>query len=70
MIYLDFSATTKPNEEVLSSFLKASNDYFGNPNSLHKLGTESNRLIQACTNQIAELLSVKPSEIIYSYNFF
>ena len=66
MIYLDYSATTKPSEEVLSSFYKASINYFGNANSLHKLGTESNRLIEASTMQIAELLKIKPSEIIYT----
>ena len=66
MIYLDYSATTKPSEELLSSFYKASSDYFANPNSLHKLGTEANRLILASTNQIAELLNIKPNEIIYT----
>ena len=66
MIYLDYSATTKPSEEVLSSFYKASNMYFANPNSLHKLGTEASRLIDASTKQIAEILNIKPSEIIYT----
>ena len=66
MIYLDYSATTKPREEVLSSFYKASIEYYANPNSLHRLGTEANRLIQASTNQIAEILNIKPSEIIYT----
>lgn len=66
MIYLDYSATTKPSEDVLSSFYKASNSYFANPNSLHKLGTEANRLIDVSTKQIAELLKIKPNEIIYT----
>lgn len=66
MIYLDYSATTKPNEDVLSSFFKASQDYFSNANSLHKLGIYSNRLINSSTEQIANLLNVKPSEIIYT----
>lgn len=66
MIYLDYSATTKPSEEVLSSFSKASSDFFANPNSLHKLGTEANRLIMASTSQIANLLHVKDNEIIYT----
>ena len=66
MIYLDYSATTKPNEEVLSSFYKASVDYFANPNSLHKLGTEANKLIKASSEQIANLLGVNPSEVIYT----
>ena len=66
MIYLDYSATTKPSEEVLSSFYKASISYFANSNSLHKLGTEANELIKASTLQIANLLNIKPSEIIYT----
>ena len=66
MIYLDYSATTKPSEEVLSSFYKASISYFANPNSLHKLGTEANELIKASTLQIANLLNIKTSEIIYT----
>ena len=66
MVYLDYSATTPVDKRVLESFEKTSVDYFANPNSLHRLGTESNRLIEASTNQIAELLNVKPTEIIYT----
>ena len=42
MIYLDYSATTPTNEEVLDSFVKASNTYFANPNYLHNIGTKAN----------------------------
>ncbi len=65
MTYLDYSATCPIDEEVLDSFVKASK-YIGNPNSLHKLGTEAKALIDASTNQIANILNVKPSEIIYT----
>lgn len=66
MIYLDYSATTPVNEEVLESFIKVSKNYIGNSNSLHKLGLESKKLIDAATNNIADILKVKPSEIIYT----
>ena len=66
MIYLDYSATTPVNEEVLSSFVKATKNYIGNPNSLHKLGVESNKLINDATKQISDILNVKPNEIIYT----
>ena len=66
MIYLDYSATTPVNKEVLDTFVKVSNNYIGNPNSLHKLGVESKKLIDASTEQIAKILKVKPSEIIYT----
>lgn len=66
MIYLDYSATTKTSDEVLDSFNKASKTFFANPNSLHKLGTEANRLVLASTEQIANILKVKSNEIIYT----
>ncbi len=65
MTYLDYSATTPVSDEVLDSFVKASK-YIGNPNSLHKLGVESKKLIEASTNQISKILGVKPEEIIYT----
>lgn len=66
MTYLDYSATTPVNEEVLESFCEVSRKYIGNPNSLHKLGTEANEMINKATDQIAKLLNVKPTEIIYT----
>lgn len=66
MIYLDYSATTLTSDEVLDSFVSASKKYIGNPNSLHKLGTDAKGMIDSATKQIAELLGVKESEIIYT----
>ena len=66
MIYLDYSATTPVNKEVLDTFSKVSLDFPGNPNSLHKLGVESKRLIDSATKQIEELLKLKDKEIIYT----
>lgn len=65
MTYLDYSATTPVDSEVLDSFIK-SVEYFANPNSLHKIGVEAKKLIDASTEQIARLINVKPSEIIYT----
>jgi len=66
MIYLDYSATTPVNKEVLDSFNKASLDFLGNSNSLHTLGVNANKLISSATRQIADILNVKPTEIIYT----
>lgn len=65
MVYLDYSATTPIDEEVLDSFIKASN-YIGNPNSLHKLGLEAKELIDASTSQIKDLLNLENEEVIYT----
>ena len=66
MIYLDYSATTPVDEEVIDTYSKVCKEFIGNPNSLHKLGLEAKKLIDASTNQIAKILKVKPSEIIYT----
>lgn len=66
MIYLDYSASTPVNKDVLDSFNKACLDFPGNPNSLHMLGVNSKKLIDQATKQIADILKVKDSEIIYT----
>lgn len=66
MIYLDYSASTPVNKEVLDSFNKACLDFPGNSNSLHTLGIKANELIEMATKQIADILKVKSSEIIYT----
>ena len=70
MVYLDYSATTPVNKEVLDTFMKATTDYFGNPNSLHKLGLDAKKLIDASTKQIANILNVKETEVIYGGDTF
>lgn len=66
MVYLDYSATTPVNEEVLDTFVRVSKEYIGNPNSLHKLGVCSKRLMDSSTKQVANLLGVKASEVIFT----
>lgn len=65
-MYFDYSATTPVSDEVLDTFVQVCKKYPGNPNSLHRLGVESQRFLNQATEQIAKLLKVKPSEIIYT----
>lgn len=66
MIYLDYSATTPVNKEVIDTYSRVCSEFIGNPNSLHKLGVEAKKLIDASTKQIANILGVNPNEIIYT----
>lgn len=66
MIYLDYSATTPVAEEVINTYSKVCREFIGNPNSLHSLGIDAKKLIDASSEQIAKILGVKPSEIIYT----
>ena len=66
MIYLDYSATTPVNEEVIDTYSRVCKEFIGNPNSMHLLGVKARELIDASCEQIASILNVKPSEIIYT----
>ncbi|RDU36188.1 cysteine desulfurase NifS [Neobacillus piezotolerans] len=66
MIYFDNSATTKPYKEVLESFWKVSEDFFGNPSSLHGIGGKTERLLSQARAQIAGLLGVDAEEITFT----
>ena len=66
MVYLDYSATTPVDERVLETFSKVCMEYPGNSNSLHSLGVKSKELEDYATEEIAKMLKVKPSEVIYT----
>ncbi len=66
LIYFDNSATTKPYEEVLDSFLKVNQNFYGNPSSLHNYGGKAEQLITGARQQIADGIGVKPTEIIFT----
>ena len=66
MIYLDNSATTKPYNEVLDSFVKVSTDFYGNPSSLHGLGMKAEQILTQARENSAKQLGCKPSEVIFT----
>ena len=66
MIYLDYAANTPVDKEVLDYFYDISLNYYGNPNSIHKIGKDAKKIIDDSTNNIAKNLGVLPEEIIYT----
>lgn len=66
MIYLDYSATTPVHSEVVDAFSKVSLGYIGNPNSLHKLGVDARKLMDAAVRQVADLFDVSSQEVIFT----
>lgn len=66
MIYLDYSATTPVEKQVLDTFNKVCMEYPGNSNSLHSLGVKSKELENYATEEIAKMLGVKKTEVIYT----
>lgn len=66
MIYLDNSATTKPDPDVLASFQQVSTSFFANPSSIHSLGGQVEKLYVKARQQAAALLGVNQNEIIFT----
>ncbi|MEI5993416.1 cysteine desulfurase family protein [Candidatus Enterococcus mansonii] len=66
MIYFDNSATTPIYPQALDTYIKTSQRIFGNPSSLHGLGSQASRLLEQARKQIADLMQVKSSEIYFT----
>ena len=66
MVYLDYSATTPVDKRILDTFNRVCLEYPGNSNSLHSLGIKSKMLEDYATSEIAKMLGVKNSEVIYT----
>ena len=66
MIYLDYSATTPVNKEVLETFNKVTLNYIGNANSLHKLGLESKKIMNKSSEIVKEVLKLDNHEVIFT----
>ena len=66
MIYFDNSATTLPYPEAIKTYEEVATKIFGNPSSLHQLGSQSSRILQASRQKIAELLGKRTDEIFFT----
>lgn len=66
MIYFDNAATTQTQPEVIKTYTKVATKIWGNPSSLHNLGTQATRILEASRRQIAELLGKESKEIFFT----
>lgn len=66
MIYFDHSATTPVHQEVARAVYEVMVKYYGNPSSLHRAGVEAEKLLSRSREQIAGLLQVSKSSIIFT----
>ena len=66
MIYFDNAATTQVYPEVLKTYTEVASKIWGNPSSLHSLGSQAGRILEASRKQIADLLGKKSTEIFFT----
>jgi len=65
-IYLDNSATTRPDPLVLEAMLAALRDTFGNASSIHTFGQRARAAVEEARRSLAVLLGADTREIVFT----
>ena len=65
-IYLDNSATTKTDDEVIKAMLPYLSESYGNPSSIYKLGRENRKTVEEARDKVAKVLHCKTNEIYFT----
>jgi cysteine desulfurase len=65
-IYLDHSATTPTDPEVLGAMMRYFANHYGNPSSIHRFGQEAKRAVDEARVQVAALIGADPEEIVFT----
>ena len=64
--YLDNSATTRPYDQVIRLMASAMETGYGNPSSLHSMGVDGERAVNAARKQISSILGCREDEVIFT----
>jgi cysteine desulfurase len=65
-IYLDHSATTPVDPEVLGAMMRYFANHYGNPSSIHSFGQAAKGALDAAREQVAALIGAAPPEIVFT----
>ncbi|MCX5826276.1 MAG: cysteine desulfurase family protein [Deltaproteobacteria bacterium] len=65
-IYLDFNASTPLAPEVADAMQPFLARHFGNPSSLHWAGTPAKEAVEHARQQVADILSCHPGEVVFT----
>ena len=66
LIYLDNSATTKPSETALKTYLEVSSEHFGNPSSLHSVGRDAERYLTDARKTLLATIGDRDGSVVFT----
>ncbi|HEM2745245.1 TPA: cysteine desulfurase [Streptococcus suis] len=66
MIYLDNAATTALSPTTLQRMMEVAQENYGNPSSIHQSGRKANQCLRQSRQEIAQILSASPEQIIFT----
>ena len=65
-VYLDNSATTPIDPEVVEAMLPFLTEKYGNASSIHFFGQEARGAVDKARHQVADLIGAKPNQIVFT----
>ncbi len=65
-VYLDYNATTPIDPRVLEEMMPYLSEHYGNPSSIHSFGRKGKEALDKAREQVSQLLSASPKEIIFT----
>lgn len=65
-VYLDNSATTKMDSQVLEAMMPYLTENYGNPSSIYKIGREARKAVEDAREKVAKALNADPNEIYFT----
>ena len=65
-VYMDYQATTQIDPRVLNEMYYVEKNFYGNANSLHKMGKDSAKLVEKARKQVADVIGARANEIIFT----
>src|SRR4026208_1374089 len=65
-VYLDNSATTPVDPQVVDEMMPYLTDKFGNASSIHFYGQEARAAVDKARHQVAALINARPNEIVFT----
>ena len=66
MIYLDNSATTQPDRNMLNAVVEEVYQFYGNPSSQHDAGMDAKDLLEDARVKVASAINARPSEVMFT----
>ena len=66
MIYLDNSATTRPNRACVDAMQAALTELWGNPSSVHALGIDAERALREARGRVAAALGAEEGRVFFT----
>jgi cysteine desulfurase len=65
-VYMDHNATTPPSPAVVEAVVRALQEDFGNPSSVHYFGQRAKALLDDARSSVADLISAEPAEVVFT----